>query len=423
MLDLRFIRENPELVEKAVRDKGEDVDIPRLLKLDERRRALIQEGDELKRRRNEVSKEIGKLKRAGKDPADLLEEMGKVARRIKEIDGELKAVQEELNRLLLRVPNIPDPSVPVGEGEEDNVEVRRWGKLPEPDFPPLPHWELGDRLGILDLPRGSKLAGSGFPLFKGAGALLQRALISFMLDLHVEKHGYQEVWPPALATRSCMTGTGQLPKLEEDMYLCERDDLFLIPTAEVPLTNLHRDEVLPGDVLPLYYTAYTPCFRREAGSYGRETRGIVRVHQFDKVELVKFVKPEDSDEELEKLVRDAEEVLQLLGLPYRVMLLCTGDLSFAAAKCYDIEVWAMGMGKYLEVSSCSNFQDFQARRAGIRFRRAPGAKAEYVHTLNGSGLALPRTVIALMENYQTPDGAIVVPEVLRPYMGGMEVIS
>lgn len=244
-----------------------------------------------------------------------------------------------------------------------------------------------------------------------------------MLDLHTKKHGYQEVWPPALATRPCMTGTGQLPKLEEDMYICEKDDLFLIPTAEVPLTNLHREEILPGDVLPLYYTAYTPCFRREAGSYGRETRGIVRVHQFDKVELVKFVKPEDSEEELEKLVRDAEEVLQLLGLPYRVMLLCTGDLSFAAAKCYDIEVWAMGMGRYLEVSSCSNFRDFQARRAGIRFRRSPDSKAEYVHTLNGSGLALPRTVAAIMENYQTPEGSIVVPEVLRPYMDGMEVIS
>ncbi|HID10659.1 MAG TPA: serine--tRNA ligase, partial [Candidatus Latescibacteria bacterium] len=262
MLDLRFIRENPELVGRAVRDKGEDVDLSHLLELDERRRALIREGDELKRRRNEVSKEIGRLKKAGRDPADLLEEMGKVARRIKEIDGELRAVEEGLDRLLLQVPNIPDPSVPVGEG--DNVEVRRWGELPEPDFPPLPHWELGDRLGILDLPRGSKLAGSGFPLFRGAGALLQRALISFMLDLHVKKHGYQEVWPPALATRPCMTGTGQLPKLEDDMYLCERDDLFLIPTAEVPLTNLHRGEVLPGDALPLYYTAYTPCFRREA---------------------------------------------------------------------------------------------------------------------------------------------------------------
>ena len=423
MLDIRFIRENPELVRKAIRDKGEDVDLDRLLELDLRRRELIREGDELKRRRNEVSKEIGRLKKAGGDPSGLIEEMGKVARRVKEIDRELKEVQGELAELLLRVPNVPDPDVPVGEDEGDNVEVRRWGEIPQPDFRPLPHWELGDRLGILDLERGSKLAGSGFQLFKGAGALLQRALISFMLDIHTKKHGYQEVWPPALATRPCMTGTGQLPKLEEDMYICERDDLFLIPTAEVPLTNLHREEILPGDVLPLYYTAYTPCFRREAGSYGRETRGIVRVHQFDKVELVKFVKPEDSEEELEKLVRDAEEVLQLLGLPYRVMLLCTGDLSFAAAKCYDIEVWAMGMGRYLEVSSCSNFRDFQARRAGIRFRRSPDSKAEYVHTLNGSGLALPRTVVAIMENYQTPEGSIVVPEVLRPYMGGMEVIS
>ncbi|HIE03132.1 MAG TPA: serine--tRNA ligase [Candidatus Latescibacteria bacterium] len=423
MLEIRFIRENPELVRRAIRNKGEDVDLDRLLELDLRRRELIREGDELKRRRNEVSKEIGRLKKAGGDPSGLIEEMGGVARRVKEIDQELREVQDELEELLLRVPNVPDPDVPVGEGEEDNVEVRRWGEVPEPDFRPLPHWELGDRLGILDLGRGSKLAGSGFQLFKGAGALLQRALISFMLDLHTKKHGYQEVWPPALATRPCMTGTGQLPKLEEDMYICEKDDLFLIPTAEVPLTNLHREEILPGDVLPLYYTAYTPCFRREAGSYGRETRGIVRVHQFDKVELVKFVKPEDSEEELEKLVREAEEVLQLLGLPYRVMLLCTGDLSFAAAKCYDIEVWAMGMGRYLEVSSCSNFRDFQARRAGIRFRRSPDSKAEYVHTLNGSGLALPRTVAAIMENYQTPEGSIIVPEVLRPYMDGMEVIS
>jgi len=423
VLDIKFIRENPELIRKAVRDKGEEVDIDRLLQLDAERRELLSRVEGLKHRRNVASDRIGALKREGRDPSEVIAEMRGLSSEIKELDGRLRSIEEELDRLLLMVPNVPDPSVPVGGGPEDNVEVKRWGEIPDPGFEPLPHWELGGRLGILDMGRASKLSGSGFVLFRGIGAKLQRALIEFMLDLHTKKHGYTELWPPALVTRQCMTGTGQLPKLEEDMYRCEVDDLFLIPTAEVPVTNFHRDEVIPEEELPLYYTAYTPCFRREAGSYGKETRGLVRVHQFDKVELVKFVKPETSSDELESLLEDAEEVLQLLGLPYRVMALSTGDLSFAAAKCYDIEVWAIGLGRYLEVSSCSNFRDFQARRANIRFRPKDGGKPEFVHTLNGSGVALPRTVIAIMENYQRPDGTVEVPEALRDYMDGMEVIG
>jgi len=423
VLDIKFIRENPELIRKAVRDKGEEVDIDRLLQLDAERRELLSRVEGLKHRRNVASDRIGALKREGRDPSEVIAEMRGLSSEIKELDGRLRSIEVELDRLLLMVPNVPDPSVPVGGGPEDNVEVKRWGEIPDPGFEPLPHWELGGRLGILDMGRASKLSGSGFVLFRGIGAKLQRALIEFMLDLHTKKHGYTELWPPALVTRQCMTGTGQLPKLEEDMYRCEVDDLFLIPTAEVPVTNFHRDEVIPEEELPLYYTAYTPCFRREAGSYGKETRGLVRVHQFDKVELVKFVKPETSSDELESLLEDAEEVLQLLGLPYRVMALSTGDLSFAAAKCYDIEVWAIGLGRYLEVSSCSNFRDFQARRANIRFRPKDGGKPEFVHTLNGSGVALPRTVIAIMENYQRPDGTIEVPEALRDYMDGMEVIG
>jgi seryl-tRNA synthetase len=335
----------------------------------------------------------------------------------------LKSLEENIEKLMLWIPNVHHPSVPVGRGEEDNKVVRAWGEKPQFDFEPLMHWDIAEALGIVDFKRGSTISQSNFVVFKGMGARLVRAIIGFMLDLHTKKHGYEEVWPPALVNRASMMGTGQLPKLEEDMYHCNVDDLFLIPTAEVPLTNLHRDEILDGADLPVYYTAYTPCFRREAGSYGKDTRGLNRVHQFDKVELVKFVAPETSYDELEKLVKDAEEVLQAFGLHYRVNLLCTGELSFSASKCYDLEAWSPAQKKWLEVSSCSNFEDFQARRMGVRYRPAPGEKARLVHTLNGSGVALPRTIIAILETYQTKDGRVRVPEVLVPYMDGAEVVE
>jgi seryl-tRNA synthetase len=325
--------------------------------------------------------------------------------------------------MLLWIPNLPHPSVPIGRTEDDNQVVRVWGEKPEFNFEPVPHWDIGEALRIFDFQRGSAVAGSNFALFRGSGARLVRALIAFMLEIHTRQHGYTEVWPPSLSNRTCMTGTGQLPKLEEDMYRCDLDDFFLIPTAEVPLTNLHRDDIIDGARLPIRYTAYSPCFRREAGSYGKHTRGLNRVHQFDKVELVKFVVPETSYDELEGLVGDAEEVLQALGLHYRVNLLCTGELSFAAAKCYDLEVWSPAQNKWLEVSSCSNFEDFQARRAGIRYRPAPGEKARFVHTLNGSGVALPRTIVAILETYQTGDGRVKIPEALVPYMNGTEIIE
>jgi seryl-tRNA synthetase len=416
MLDLKFIRENVELVRQAIANKGEKVDLDRLLELDGQRRALLAEGEALKAQRNKVSESIAVMKKRGEDASALIREMGQVADRIRELDARLGEIEKAIYEVQIRIPNIPHPSVPVGD-ESANVVIKQWGTIEKFDFQPKTHWEIGEALGILDLAGGAKVAGAFFVNFRGLGAKLERALINFMLDLHVQKHGYTEVFPPFLTKRESMFGTGQIPKLEKDMYRVEEDDLFLIPTAEVPVTNLHRDEILDGDDLPIYYTAYTPCFRREAGSYGRDTRGLVRIHQFDKVEMVKFVKPETSYDELESLLANAEEVLQLLNLPYRVKVLATGDLSFAAAKCYDIEVWAAGIGKWLEVSSCSNFEAFQARRANIRFRRSKGAKPEYVHTLNGSGVALPRTVIAILENYQTDEGTVVVPEVLRPYMG------
>ncbi len=416
MLDLKFIRENPDLVKQAVQNKGEKADVDRLLELDEKRRELLREVEALKHKRNVVSKEIGLLKKKGEDASEKMAEMRRVASQIKELDDRLAELDRQIQEILVWIPNIPHPSVPIGD-ESANQEIKSWGTLPEFDFTPRPHWELGERLGMLDLERGSKLAGSNFVVLKGWGARLERALINFMLDLHIQKHGYEEISPPFIVRREIMFGTGQLPKLEEDMYRIEQDDLFLIPTAEVPVTNLFRNEIIDGDKLPIYYTAYTPCFRREAGSYGRDTRGLIRIHQFDKVEMVKFVKPEDSYDELETLLQNAEEVLQLLNLPYRVLVLASGDLSFAAAKCYDIEVWAAGVQKYLEVSSVSNFEDFQARRANIRFRRTSDSRPEFVHTLNGSGLALPRTVIAIMENYQTDEGTLIVPEVLRPYLG------
>jgi len=423
MLDPKFVRANPDKVRAAIEAKGETASVERFLELDEQRRAVLREVDSLKAERNRVSKEIASEKKAGHDPVEKITRMREVSRKIKELDDRLRDIEGDLNRILMWLPNLPHPSVPVGSGPEDNQVVRVWGEKPQFDFEPLPHWDIGDSLDIVDFKRASNVAGSNFVLFKGLGARLVRALINFMLEVHTRRHGYKEVWPPSLANRDCMTGTGQLPKLEEDMYRCEVDDFFLIPTAEVPLTNLHRGEIIDGDKLPLYYTAYSPCFRREAGSYGKDTRGLNRVHQFDKVELVKFVTPETSYDELESLVRDAEDILQALGLHYRVNLLCTGELSFAAAKCYDLDVWSPAQQRWLEVSSCSNFEDFQARRAGIRYRPAPGEKARFVHTLNGSGVALPRTIVAILETYQTRDGKVRVPPVLVPYMDGIELIE
>jgi seryl-tRNA synthetase len=419
MLSLQFIRENPDLVREALQKRQFSEPIDDILALDERRRSLLTEVEALRARRNEVSKQVGKM---DEKPPQLIEEVRQIGSRIKALDERLKAIEEELNDLLLRVPNIPHPSVPVGRDESDNVVVRSWGEAREFDFKPRPHWELGESLGIIDFERGTKLSGTRFYVLTGQGAHLQRALISFMLDLHIGEHGYTEMYPPFMVKRECMVGSGNLPKFADNLYHDEEDDFWFVPTAEVPLTNLHRDEILPPDTLPLYYVAYTPCFRREKMSAGKDTRGIKRGHQFDKVELYKFVAPESSNEELEKMVDAAEEVCRRLGIPYRVLELCTGDLGFASTKSYDIEMWATGCGEWLEVSSCSNCGDFQARRANIRFRPQRGARPQFVHTLNGSGLALPRVLISLLENYQQGDGSIVVPEALRKYTG-FEVIK
>lgn len=415
MLDLKFIREHPDVVRQAVANKREAVNVDELLQLDVQRRELIMKVETARAEQNKVTQKIAEMKKAGQDAANVIAEMRALSESIKQMNENLRQVEEQIHELHIRVPNIPHESVPVG-GEPDNELIKSWGELPEQDFQPLPHYEIAEKLNIIDFNRASRMSGSFFVSYRGLGARLERALINFMIDLHVQKHGYTEIFPPFITKRDAMVGTGQLPKLEEDMYHCELDDLFLIPTAEVPVTNLHREEMLMGDELPIKYTAYTPCFRREAGAYGKDTRGLMRIHQFNKVEMVKFVTPESSWDELENLLQNAEEVLQLLELPYRVLTLATGDLSFAASKCYDIEVYAKGIDKWLEVSSCSNFVDFQARRANIRFRREKGAKPEYVHTLNGSGLALPRTVIAILENYQTDEGTIMVPQVLRDYM-------
>ena len=423
MLELKFIRNNLEIVARGISAKNADADIGALLALDEKRRDLLAMSEKLKAERNRANQEIAKAKKGGRPDPALIERMKKISSRIKALDTEVAGLENDIHQRLLAIPNLPHESVPLGASEEDNKEIKRWGEPKEFAYEPRPHWEIGEQLGILDGRRASKLAGSGFALFNGVGALLERALINWMLDVHITKQGYTEVSTPFIVTRDCMVATGQLPKMEEDMYLVEVDDLFLIPTAEVPVTNLHREEILDSSRLPLYYTAYTPCFRREAGSYGKDTRGLIRIHQFDKVEMVKFVKPETSYEELESLLADAEQLLQMLDLHYRVLELCTADLSFASSKCYDIEVWAPGVNRYLEVSSCSNFESFQARRAGIRYRPEQGAKPEYVHTLNGSGLALPRTVAALLETCQNPDGSVTIPEVLRPYMQGMERIG
>ncbi len=415
MLDVRFVRENPEVVAKAVADKGEQANLEEFLQMDRRRRELLQAAEELKHQRNTVSKEIGRLKKAGEEHGEMMEKMRLSNERIRALDEEIRELDKCLEDILLGVPNLPDPEVPIGAMEEDNVEVRRWGEHPRFDFVPKAHWDLGADLGILDFACAGKITGTRFTLYAGEGARLERALINFMLDLHTEKHGYKEIFPPFMVNSRSMVGTGQLPKFAEDAFHVEGTDYWLIPTAEVPVTNMHRDEFLEKEQLPLHYVAYSACFRAEAGAHGRDTRGLIRQHQFNKVELVKFTHPESSNEELERLVHDAEEVLQLLELPYRVILMCTGDLGFSAAKKYDLELWFPAYNAYREVSSCSNFRDFQARRAGIRFRGDRGSKAEYVHTLNGSGVAIGRTLAAILENFQQPDGSVVIPRVLRPY--------
>lgn len=414
MLDIKFIREHYDRVRQGTEAKGLTVNLGSLLGLDEKRRALLQEGEALKAKRNQVSAEIGKLKRDGKDAASAIAEMDQVKDRIQSIDRELRDVEARLNELLLSVPNVPHPSVPVGRTPEDNQEIARWGELPVVDFPMKPHWELAEKMGLIDFTRGAKVTGAGFPFYVGKGALLERALINFFLD-QAAHNGYTEIAPPIVVNEDSARGTGQIPDKEDLMYVVERDELYMVPTAEVPVTNFHRDEVFAESDLPIQYCAYTPCFRREAGSYGKDVRGLNRLHQFDKVELVKFVHPDSSYEHLESLRSDAESLLRLLGLPYRVLLMCTGDMGFTQSKKYDLEVWAPGQGKWLEVSSCSNFESFQARRMNVRFRPRTGGKAEFVHTLNGSGLALPRVVAALMEHYQSPEGNIVVPKALHPY--------
>ncbi len=423
MLDIKRIREDPEAVKAAVASKNEKADIDRILELDGKRREALTRVEALKAERNAGSKDIGRRRKAGEDTAELQTRIRAIGEEIKALDSTVAAVTEERDALMAWVPNVPAADVPVGADESANEIVREWGEKPEFAFEPKAHWDLGAELGVIDLERAAKVSGAGFTLFRGAGARLERALWNFMLDLHTGEHGYTEMLPPYLVNRECMFGTGQIPKLEEDMYALGEDGLFLIPTAEVPVTNYHAGEIIPGAELPIAYAAYTACFRREAGAAGRDTRGMIRVHQFDKVEMVRFVRPEDSYDELEKLVGHAEEVLKRLGLHYRVLKLCTGDLSFAAAKCYDLEVWAPGVGRYLEVSSCSNYEDFQARRAGIRFRDAEKKSVRFVHTLNGSGVALPRAFVAILETFQHEDGSVTIPEVLRPYMGGLEAIK
>jgi seryl-tRNA synthetase len=423
MLDLRFIRANPDAVKQMLKNRRNDLDISVFEAIDRKRREILPALETLRHRKNKVSEEIAQMKKQRQDASGLIGEMKKVSVEIKEMEAALSQVDEDLKPFLMVIPNMPHESVPVGAASEDNPVIRTWGTAPETDFEALPHWDLGERLGILDFAAASKLAGSRFALYRGAGALLERALISFMLDIHTREHGYTEVLPPFMVNSASMTGTGQLPKFKEDLFKIEGWDLFLIPTAEVPVTNIHRDEVLAEESLPIHYVAYTPCFRSEAGSYGKDTRGLIRQHQFNKVELVKFCRPEDSYRELEDLTRNAETILQRLELPYRVVSLCTGDLGFASAKTYDLEVWLPGQKLYREISSCSNFEDFQARRAGIRFKRKGASGTELVHTLNGSGLAVGRTLVAVLENYQQKDGTVRIPRVLQSYMGGIEFIK
>ncbi|HIC88662.1 MAG TPA: serine--tRNA ligase, partial [Anaerolineae bacterium] len=424
MLDIRFMRENRDFVKQKMMElQAPDAPVDKALALDEQRRQLLTELEQLRARRNAGSKRIGRLMREGeKGEAETLRaEMSQLGERIKELEVQVRQVEADFRNAMLNIPNLPHPKVPVGKDENENVVVRTWGEPRQFDFEPLPHWDLAELLDIIDFERGVKLSGTRFFVMKGLGARLQRALITWMLDVHINEHGYTEVYPPFLVKSDCLVGTGNLPKFADNLYRDVEEDLWLIPTAEVPVTNLYREEILPPGSLPIYHVAYTPCFRREKAAAGRDTRGIKRVHQFDKVEMVKFVEPHTSDEELDRLLDNAEDIARRLVIPYRVVQMCTGDLAFSAAIKYDIEMWAPGSKDWLEVSSCSNFTDFQARRANIRYRPERGARPEYVHTLNGSGLALPRVVIAVLENYQQSDGSVVVPEVLRSYMGGVEV--
>jgi seryl-tRNA synthetase len=425
MLDIKYIRENPEKVREGIKNKNEKDRFEEVLELDLKRRDLITETEELKAKRNQGSAQVPQIKKSGGDATELLAEMKRLSDRITFNDSLISEVEGKLTNILMYIPNLPHESVPVGKTAEENVETKVWvpdGFSFKSEEKVLDHVELGKKLKILDFERGAKISGSGFPLYLGKGATLERALINFMLDTHINRHGYSEVFPPFLVNRESMKGTGQLPKMEDDMYFMEKDDLFLIPTAEVPVTNIHRGEILNEADLPIKYVGYSACFRREAGSYGKDSKGFLRVHQFNKVEMVKFVKPETSYEELEKLVGDAEDILQDLQIPYRLLMLCTGDLSFSAAKCYDIETWSPAENKWLEASSCSNFESFQARRANIRFRNEKTKKPELVHTLNGSGLATSRLMVSILENYQTPEGKIIVPKVLQKYTG-FEIIE
>ncbi len=422
MLDIKFIRENRDLVKEGIKNKGQNIDIDELLKIDENYRKILIEVEALKADRNKANNEISALMKEKKNPKSIIDKMKTVSQKIAELDDKVGEEEQKLAKFIYIIPNLPDKSVPIG-GPEANKIVKSWGENPKFTFKPKTHMEISELLGIISFGIAAKITGSNFVLFTGPGARLERALINFMLDLHTKEHGYREVFTPFLANRRSMTGTGQLPKLEEDMYRLKDEDLFLIPTAEVPVTNIHSGDMLEEDRLPIRYTAYSACFRREAGSYGKDTKGLIRVHQFDKVELVKFVRPETSFDELEKLLADAEEVLQILKIPYRVKLLASGDMSFAAAKCYDIELYAAGVDSYLEVSSCSCFTDFQARRANIRYRQKETKKIAFVHTLNGSGVALARLVVAILENYQNEDGTVNIPEALVPYMDGVKTIE
>ena len=423
MLDVKLLREDLARTKERIATRGTEIEWDEFVFLDQQRRDALANIEKLKERKNRLSGEIGKVKKSGGDTALLMQEVEDVSETIRKGEGPLAEIETRFEKFMLTLPNLPELKVPVGRSAAENREVRRWGDQPHFDFQAKNHWDIGEELGILDFTRAAKIAGARFALYKDAGARLERALINFMLDLHTREHGYTEVLPPFLVNRDAMTGTGQLPKFEEDLFRIAESDFFLIPTAEVPVTNIHRDEMIDREELPIRYVAYTPCFRREAGSYGQDVRGLIRQHQFNKVELVKFTAPEDSYDELEKLVADAETVLQQLQLPYRVVELCTGDLGFAAAKTYDLEVWLPGQSAYREISSCSNFEDFQARRAQIRYRKETKGKPIFVHTLNGSGLAVGRTLVAVLENYQQKDGSVVLPEVLRPYLGGLDRIG
>ncbi len=423
MLDIRFVRENLETVDHMLQNRQMGMDLKPFIQLDENRRNILREVEELKHQRNVASDEISQLKREKKDASGRIEEMREVSQRIKNLDQKLAGIEEDFREFLLHIPNIPHHSVPVGKDEEDNALYKSWGEIPSFRFDPKPHWEVGERLGILDFERAARMTGARFAVYWGMGAALERAIISFMLDVHTRKHGYKEVLPPVIVNGTSLMGTGQLPKFKEDLFKLEGLDYYLIPTAEVPVTNIHAGEVIEEENLPKLYTAFTPCFRSEAGSYGKDTRGLIRQHQFNKVELVRITTPENSYQELESLLENAETILQELGLPYRVVTLCTGDMGFSASKTYDIEVWLPGQNTHREISSCSNFEDFQARRAGIRLRRKGQTKTELAHTLNGSGLAVGRTLLAILENYQQEDGSVIIPDALRPYLHGAERIT